>query len=83
MNYEIWTDEPTPLLLDEFTLFPETRPHVGDIIGIKNDSTVYKITRTEPTGNPGDSKVKYFVILHEDPVSPQTQINDRVDYPSW
>ncbi len=83
MNYEAWTDTSTPILLDKFNLFPETRPHVGDLLNIKKDGTTYKIHRTEPTDNPSDQTVKYFVSPHKDPVTPQTQINDAINFSSW
>ena len=83
MNYEAWTDTSTPTLLDSFELPEETRPHVGDLLDIKRDNTTYKIFRTEPTTNPAGQKVKYFVSPHQDPVTPDRQIKDAVDYPSW
>jgi hypothetical protein len=76
MNYEIWTDEPNTVLLDEFTLFPETRPHVGDIIAVKNQTEDWRITRSEPTNNPDDQKVIYYAIPFVDPVTPQEQIKN-------
>ena len=61
MNYTIWTDEPTPIKLKDFTQDVEFRPHVNDTISIAGRSEDYKITRCDPTTNPDNVTVKYFV----------------------
>lgn len=83
MNYEAWTDTSTPQLLDKFELPEETRPHVGDLLDIVRDNTTYQIMRSEPTNNPPGEKVKYFVSPYTDPVTPQTQVDDLVNFRNW
>ena len=60
MNYTVWADEPIPTKLHSFDSPIEFRPHTGDIMQVRINQP-WKITRTEPTSNPDNVTVKYFV----------------------
>lgn len=80
MNYEIHLEATPPILLEEFDQFPENRYNVGDLISVKDQGSrkVFKVLRTEPTSNPDNEKVKYFVEEYVIPKSPQSQLTDRL-----
>ena len=80
MNYEIHLDSEPTQLLEKFDQFPENRYNVGDLISVAGQGTrkVFKVLRTEPTGNPANAKVKYFVEEFVQPRTPQQQISDRL-----
>lgn len=80
MNYEIHLEATPPILLEEFDQFPENRYHVGDLITVAGQGSrkVFKVLRTEPTSNPNNVKVKYFVEEFTVPRTPQEQLTDRL-----
>jgi len=63
MNYELYedTDAINPIFITSFEELPEFRPHVGDQLKLANDIRTFKVNRADPTTNPADQKVKYYV----------------------
>lgn len=63
MNYELYedTDSINPIFITSFDEKPEFRPHVGDQITLPNDLRIFKVNRADPSDNPSDQKVKYYV----------------------
>lgn len=76
MNYEVYEDSDSidPIFISSFDEDPELRPRVGDHLTLPNDLRVFKVNRADPTNNPDDQKVKYFVRQHVDNQFPQFNI---------
>jgi len=65
MNYKIFLDTSSQQFLTSFTALPERRPKVQDIIRLKNNTRLYKITKqipSNPSENPPET-INYFVRL--------------------
>lgn len=63
MNYELYEDSDgiNEIFITAFEEVPEFRPHVGDDLKLPNDLRTFKVNRADPTDNPADQKVKYYV----------------------
>lgn len=68
MNYELFEDSDSidPIFVASFERPAEFRPHVGDLVSLPTDLRVFRVNRSEPTDNPSDQKVIYFVREHRD-----------------
>jgi len=76
MNYEIYQDSDgiDPIFIGSFERRPEFRPQVGDHLTIETSQQVYVVNRAEPSNNPDDQKVLYFVSPFVDKSNSQFNI---------
>ena len=63
MNYDLFedTDGNNPIFILSFDKLPEFRPRVGDHLKLETDIRTFRVNRAEPSNNPDDQKVTYFV----------------------
>lgn len=63
MNYELFEDSDAinPIFIASFERPAEFRPRIGDELTLPNDLRIFKVNRSDPTNNPDDQKVLYFV----------------------
>jgi len=68
MNYELFEDSDSidPIFILSFERPAEFRPRLGDQIKLQNDLRIFQVNRSDPTNNPDDQKVKYFVNVFVD-----------------